>query len=338
MVANPMFVTQSRAVRGYSLSVLGATVAIVCVLEYVRRADEPGARRVWLLTGHAIGIVVAMGTHGFAGVALGPIGLAALVLLGRLDRRLILSWIGAAAGLVAVYVWTIAQLLDTADARGTRYLSFFGELVVQELLGRDPVTVAILGGLVVFAALGVVMRVEEQPPRAGTAVMLVGGLVVAQGWYLWQIAQPFDLYPRFFLSVVPLVAIAVGVAVGRQPQLVALVVLAVALVFGEVRAIRDSELPLRDAGEAIVAASGLGWEVCAVGADPLRLYTAGVPVREIPVPTDPATVDFGECGVFLRVGSWGSPVEPVAAQRFAFSERLGPIGLYSQVPLSLLGR
>ncbi len=338
MLANPMFVTQSRAVRGYSLSVLGATIAVVCALEYVRHADEPGRRRTLLLAGHALGIVIAMGTHGFAGVALGPVGLATLVLLGRFDRRLILSWLAAAGGLVLVYVWTFADLLDKADERGNRYLSFFGELVVQELLGRETATVVILGGLVAFGVLTVVVGDDTNRRRAGGAVLLVGVLVVAQGWYAWQIAQPFDLYPRFFLTVLPLIAVAVAIAVARHPQLLVLVVLATFVVSGEVRAARDAELPLRDAGEVVVAAAGLGWEVCAVGAGPIELYTAGRPITEIGVPDDPATVDFGDCGVFLRVGTWGRPLEPAAAEHFAFDDRLGPIRLYSQVPLSLLGR
>lgn len=338
MIANPLFVTQSRAVRGYSLSVMGATIGIVCALEYVRRADEPGRRRNLLLAGHAVGIVLAMGSHGVAGAALGPIGLACLVLLGRLDRRLVLSWIAAAGGLVVVYIWTIVDLLDTADERGTRYLSFFGELVLRELLGRDALTASIIGGLVVFGVLTVVVGGDTARPRAVPAIMLVGALVVAQVWYLWQIAQPFDLYPRFFLSVLPLLAIAVGLAIAAQPKLLAVVIVAVGLVTGEVRDIRSSELPLRDAGEVVVAGAGLGWEVCAVGADSIVLYTAGRPVTEIGVPADPTTVEFGDCGVFLRIGSWGRPLQPTAAEHFAFTDRIGPIDLYSQVPLSLLGR
>lgn len=337
MVANPMFVTQSRAVRGYSLSVLGATFAVICVLEYVRVADRPGRRRGLLLVGHAVGIVIAMGSHGFAGAALGPIGLAALILLGRVDRRLVVSWIGAAIGLVLVYVWTIFDLLRTADERGSRYLSFFGELVLQELLGRDPLTAALIGGLVVFGVLTILMD-GSVPPRAGIAVVLAGVLVVGQVWYLWQIAQPSDLYPRFFLTVLPLLAIAVAVAVSRHAQLLLVVVVAVGLVLGEVRDIRRSELPLRDAGEVVVAGTGLGWEVCAVGRESIQLYTAGRSVTEIAVPDDAGSVDFGNCGVFLRIGTWGRPLEQPAAEHFAFTERIGPIGLYSQVPLSLLGR
>ena len=337
VASNPMFVSQSRAVRGYSLSVLGATIAVICVLEYLRVADRPGRRRNLLLAGHTIGIVVAMGSHGFAGAALGPIGLAALVLLGRIDRRLVISWIGAAAGLTLVYAWTISDLLATADERGNRYRSFFGELVLEELLGRDPVTAALLGGMVVVGVLAVVMD-GTRPPRAGGAVLLAGALVIAQIWYLWQVAQPFDLYPRFFVAVLPLLAIAVAVGVGRHPQLLAVVVIAVAFVAGEVRDTRNDELPLRDAGEVVVAAAGLGWEVCGVGAESITLYTAGRSVSEISVPDDPAAVDFGDCGVFLRIGTWGRPLEQPAGEHFAFTERIGPIGLYSQVPLSLLGR
>ena len=336
MLANPMFVAQSRAVRGYSLSVLGATVAIVCLLEYVRCADEPGRRRWLLLAGHAIGVVVAMGTHGFAGVALGPVGLAALVLLGRFDWRVIVSWVVAAAGLVLVYIWTIADLLEIADQRGNRYVSFFGELVLEELLGREPLTATIIGGLLVFGALTVMT--DPPRPRVAVAVALVGALIVGQIVYVWQVAQPWDLYPRFFLTVVPILATAVALAVARQPRLLVLVVLAVGLVFGELRDVRESELPLRDAGEVVVAAAGLGWEACAVGSDPLQLYTAGRPVAEVPVPVDGTPVDFGECGVFLRIGSWGRPLEAPAAEHFAFADRIGSIRLYSQVPLSLLGR
>ena len=40
-----------------------------------------------------------------------------------------------------------------------------------------------------------------------------------------QIAQPLDLYPRFFLTVVPLVAVAVAVAIAKLPWLVPLLVI-----------------------------------------------------------------------------------------------------------------
>ncbi len=338
VILNPMFVGQARAVRGYSLVVLGTVVAVVCLLEYVRLDGPRDRRGALLLAGHAVGIIVAMGTHLFAGGALGPVGVAALVLLGRVDRRLVASWIVAGIGVVFVYAWIFQELVDTANERPSFHRSFFGELALEELLGRDPVTVALVGGVVVFAALGLLTGGIEGRSRVGVAAVLAGGLVVGQIWFFWQIAQPPDLYPRFFIGVVPLVAVAVAVAVRAQAVLLVVVAVAMALVVGEVRDIRDAELPLREAGAVAEAAGGLGWEVCAVGADPVRLYSAGVPVAEFGVPADPTTADFGTCGVLLRVGSWGRPLDGPAADHFAFADTIGSIGLYSQVPLSLLGR
>ncbi|MEM8707989.1 MAG: glycosyltransferase family 39 protein [Actinomycetota bacterium] len=335
---NPMFVSQARAVRGYSLAVLGVTLAVVCVLEYVRLDDRRSRTGTWLLAGHVIGIVAAMGTHVFAGVALGPTGLAALVLLGTIDRRLIVSWGVAGVGVALVYVWTIGELLDTADARGNRYFSFLGELTFEEVLGRHPVTVALLGGLVVVAWLSFVVVADRWRPRMACASAIVIVLVAAQFVLFWQVVQPFDLYPRFFLGAVPLVAIAVAVAVRHQAGLLVVALLAVTFAVDDVQDVRTAEIPLRDAGEVVLAADQLGLITCAVGGESIDLYTAGLRPAEIGVPADPSTVDFGPCGLFVRIGSWGAPLDPVAAERFENAFRLGGIRVYSQVPPDQLGR
>ncbi|MEO0492617.1 MAG: hypothetical protein AAF081_04290 [Actinomycetota bacterium] len=338
VAANPMFVSQGRAVRGYSLAMLGVVVALICLLEYIRLDEPRRPRGLALLAGHAAGIVIAMGTHGFAGVALGPVGLAALVLLGRIDPRVVASWVVAGVGVALVYVWTIGDLLDTADDRGNRYFSFLGELTFEEILGRDPVTVSLLGGLVVVGALAMFVAPDEWRPRARTASIIIVVLVVAQFLVLWQVVQPRDLYPRFFLVVVPLAAIAVALAVRHQAALLLVIVVAAGFAVDEVREVRDAELPLRDAGALVIAADELGLDTCAVGRATLFLYAGGVQIETVAIPDDPTTVDFGDCEVFIRITSTGRAIEPMAEERFAHDFRLRGIRVFSQVPPERLGR
>lgn len=120
-----------------------------------------------------------------------------------------------------VYGWTIEALLDTADARGNRYFGFLGRLTLEELLGRDRVTVTLHACLLVVAAVVCAGSAPQFRTRWFVASMLVTVLLVTQFLLLWQIVQPFDLYPRFFLGVVPLIAMAIAAAVHHRAALLA---------------------------------------------------------------------------------------------------------------------
>lgn len=335
---NPMFVSQARAVRGYSLAILGIVLAVVCVLEYVRHDDRRSRSAGWLLAGHALWIVLAVGTHAVSVVVLGSIGLAALLLLARVDGRLVLSWVVAGAGVALVYGWTISELLNTADSRGSRYLESLGEQTFEEVLGRDPITIAIHGGLVVVAVLAFAMADPTGRARSFPASVLIAGLVIAQFFLLWQVVQPYDLYPRFFLGAVPLVAIAVAFAVRHHGPMLLLVAIAAGFVVDDVRSVRTAEVPLRDVGDVVVAADALDLRLCAVGTEAMLPYLAGIPVQEVEVPNDPAAVDFGDCEVYVRVGGWGRPLDGIARERFEHEIPIGGLRVFATVPPDQLGR
>ncbi len=338
LALNPMFVTQARAVRGYSLAVLGVTLSVICLLEYVRDPERRDRVAVWLLVGHAAGIVLAIGTHAVSIVTLGPVGLAALVLLGRVDRRLALSWLGAGLGVALVYGWTIEAILDTADARGNRYFGFLGRLTLEELLGRDRVTVTLHAGLLVVAAVVCAGRAPQLRTKWFVASILITVLLVAQFLFLWQIVQPFDLYPRFFLGVVPLMAMAIAAAVRHRGALLAVVVLGAAFVVDDVRSVREAQLGFRDAGAVVVAADGLGLRSCGVGSEAMLPYLAGVSVTEFDVPSDPETADFAACDLFVRTVSSGRPLDAVARDRYTHEIVLPGVWIFTDTPGGQLGR
>ncbi|MEM8747967.1 MAG: hypothetical protein AAGF91_14800, partial [Actinomycetota bacterium] len=198
------------------------------------------------------------------------------------------------------------------------------------------VTVALVGGLLVVAWLSLV--VDRSGDRRALAAGIVAVLVAAQFLIFWQLVQPFDLYPRFFVAVVPLVAIAVAVAVRHQPTLLLVALVGVAFAVAEVQDERTATIGLRDAGEIVVAADELGLTSCAVGGGSLSLYTAGVRPVEISVPADATTVDFTDCGVFIRIGSWGRSLDPVAAERYGHAVPVPGLRVYSTVPPDQLGR
>ncbi|MDX2382012.1 MAG: hypothetical protein QNM02_19915 [Acidimicrobiia bacterium] len=113
LMMTPMFVEQARQVRGYSLVALAVTVATIALVDYVR------TDRTLLLVVHAVAALVAVGTHAFAAVPLVAIGVAALIVRG-FDLRMMIAWLLAAFGAFLLYLPTLDELRETADARGSR--------------------------------------------------------------------------------------------------------------------------------------------------------------------------------------------------------------------------
>ncbi len=141
LMLNPMFVTESRDVRGYSLATLAVVVGVVSLIDYVRAENErPGSGSVRLLAVHTVAIVVGMGTHLYAGVALGAVGVGSLFMIRRIDLRLFAAWVVAGIGTAAVYLPTFDELRSTTDARGSTFWPWFGRFTTWEVLGRDRLT------------------------------------------------------------------------------------------------------------------------------------------------------------------------------------------------------
>lgn len=331
LMLNPMFVTESRDVRGYSLATLAVVVATVTLVEWVRREDDaPGSASSWWLVAHGTAIVVGMGTHLFAGVALGAVGVGALVVLGRPVVRLAIAWAVAGVVTVAIHLPTLEETRATAEARGTRYLPWFGRVTSWEVLGRDRLTavvVAIVAGIGLLALFG--RRVSVRP-RIGAAGLVAAGLVIAQGLLFWKVIAPFDLYPRFFVASVPLIAVAVAVGVARARLLGALLALALLATVGNVADARSSVSSLREVAAVVVDANEQGLATCAVGGRPMLVY--GAPTTELGA----ADRDrLAVCDVFVVIGSWGRPLVEPAREVFAHEHVVGGIRLFAAAPLAV---
>jgi hypothetical protein len=345
VMLNPMFVTQGRAVRGYSLAVLGVVVSTLALIEYLRRRDRGvlDGVSVVLLAVHAGGAVVAVGTHAFAAVAFAAIGVGVLV-GGRADRWLLTTWAVAVVATVLVYLPTVGDLLETAEERGSQYKPWFARLLAWEILGRDRLTAIVIGacavGGVIVATFSLAVRRDDDgmrlirgPLHPAPAIAL--GVAVATTWIVWQVLQPADLFPRFFMVLLPLVALAVARFVRFVPPTVAVVILALVFTVANVIDARDATLPLRDAAAFTDRAEAAGLTTCVVGSESLGAYRS--PPQEFLV--EPARYDeqFAACDVVLRIGSWGSVIAPAADEAYSHRGRIGPIDVWATVPLQDLG-
>ncbi len=333
VIVNPMFVAYARALRGYSLAMLGVVVAVLALVEYVRQGAPPNQRGRKLLAFHALGIVVAMGTHVFSGVAIGPVGVASILILRTLDLRLVRTWLISATVTALLYLPTFWDLARTAENGSEFFRPSFGRVVLSELLGRNTITAAATSGLFVYAVLTLV--VSRQPHlRIGIAVLLAASLVAGQILFVWLLLAPEYLYPRFFLSVVPLLAAVASFAVSVRPTLIVVVAVATLASLGSALDERSRTTGHKDAGAIVAAVDSMGGRVCAVGSKSLRWYASGAPITELYKFDRPANEVFAECDLFVRVGSWGRPLDGPAAEHFAHRSVINEILVFSDDPAS----
>jgi hypothetical protein len=305
LASNPMFVDLARTVRGYSLTVLASVMALVGIAEYAR--DH---RRRWLIL-HGAGIVIGVGTHLFAVVPLGIIAVAAAVVIG-VDRWLAITWSIALTGVAVVYGTIIDDMRATARDRGRRYRPALGGEVVRDLLGQRIVVMALLGSLGVFGVFALFARSRRIGWGAVVAVAVAVGSVVV----IWRVIQPSVLHSRYFVGMLPLVAIAVAAGVRHAPPLCVPLALAVTLLTPRLLDIRNCEVPIRQVAETVDAARALHLEACLAGGDSLSAYTSR-----------PREVRIGEalagCDLFVRIGSWGVPMVAEAREHFAYEWSFG---------------
>lgn len=330
LALNPMFVAESRAVRGYSLATLAVVVATVSLVDHVRREQRArGSGSTWLLVVHGAAVVVGMGTHLFAGAALGAVGVGALVVLRRVDLRLLATWVIAGLATVAIHLPTLDEMRATADARGTLYRSWFGRVTAWEVLGRDRLTATVVAVVAVAGIVALFGRSRTGRRGVGSAGVVVAGLVVAQGLLFWLVIQPFDLYPRFFLPSVPLIAVAVALGVARVPWLGLAVAVALLFTLGNVVDERSETTGIREVAAVVRAGSDRGLEPCAVGARPMLVY--GAVATEIRPEEEER---LAACDVFVVIGGWGRPLIEPARARFDHEARIGGMLVFSTLPVA----
>jgi hypothetical protein len=322
LLLNPVFLNEFRSLRGYSLATMCVLIAALAI-----ERSWHDTRPVWLWV-QGIAMVVAVTTHSYSALTLVALAAATLV-LGRVERRHIITWaIAAVAGLVIA-----APVLDdarrNAESRGNLYLPWFGELVARSLLGYEWLPVAIVGVLTAIGLASIAKRSNRHAAATGLAVAIYGGTILA----LWQVIQPRDLYPRFFVSALPFLAALAGVGVrtvqdaiaGRSRAwarplgvivAIAAVSLAVVGLAPGAREILDTEPTLRDGAAIANGARAEGLSLCGRHPEPLSVYTEAI--RRID-----GLDDFGDCELYVAVLSLDAPHRDAALERFGSVVDLG---------------
>ena len=307
LALNPMFLEQSRQLRGYALSALAVVIAGL-LLE--RSWSDP--RRRWLV-GQTVAMVVAVTTHAYAVVAILMLAVATLA-LGRLRRGHVVAWAVGAAVAIALQAPLLDDARATSRARGTMFYDDAPVLLARSFLGWEWPAV-ILGGTAVLAGAVAIARQSDRHLAAVGGGFAVLAAVIA---LLWLVLQPRDFYGRFFITVLPFLAVLTARGVALLPRgfrEAAVVALAVALVPGTTP-ILDQQPTMRDAGEVANRALAAGLEPCGRNAEPLLVYAP--PIRLIS-----GQGDYGTCEVFVNVLGAGGELRAAADARFGASRSLG---------------
>jgi hypothetical protein len=297
IATDPLFVENSRDLRGYSLAALGGVLATVILA---------GRWTRWRLIAYALLMGLAIAAQLFAGIVLlmhvaWIISRRSWPQLGRLAP----AWIAAAViGVAANANIQVMELLQHGYPPGVFYPTFARDLLLF-LLGA-PVLIP-LGLWLATAGLGV-WTLRGQPWLwAGIAVVIV---VVG---VLWVGLRPAFLYPRFFIVLVPACALLMAAAIARWRVLGPVVVAgAVVAAISQVPGYVEDPLALPQAAAAIERIKAEGKQACVIHSDEqvLAAYTKDFSVVSTPE-------QLASCGAVVVV-SWNVDlaIRDLAAQQF----------------------
>jgi hypothetical protein len=283
IATDPLFVDNSRDVRGYSLAALGSVLGTLLVTgEWTRRR----------LAAYAAVMGLAVAAQLFAGVVL--LCHVAWILAHRRSEatRLAPAWLAAAAlGVAAnagIYITELTQHgLPPPDFNPT-----FPRDLLLFLVGA-PVLLPV-GLWLATLMLGAWTQRREVWLWSTLAVV---GVVVA---VLWLAIRPAFLYPRFFVFLVPASGFLIAAAVARWWVLAPVVVAgAVAAVVGQAPTYLVDPLALPQAAATVERMHAAGQTPCVVHSDEqiLSAYTS-----EFTVVTRPD--ELTTCDAVVVV-SWG---------------------------------
>jgi hypothetical protein len=259
IATDPLFVDNSRELRGYSLAALGAVVGTLILA---------GKWTRWRLVAYALVMGLAVAAQFFAVVVL-LMHFAWITTRGWPEvRRLAPAWIAAAViGAAANANIQFMELFEHGYPPSYFYPNFPRDMVFF-LLGA-PVLLT-LGLWLSTAALGLwTVRKERGLWPAIAVVAVVVGV-------LWLGLRPGYLYPRFFIFLIPGCAYLLAAAIARW-QVLAPVVVAGALVAAmtQVPGWTQDPLALPQAAAAVERIHSSGGRVCVIHIDEqvLAAYT-----------------------------------------------------------------
>ena len=285
VAANPMLIENSRDLRGYSLATFCAVAATVLFF-------KPRTRWRLVLYGVLLGCAVA--AHAYAGLVLVAHVVWVLMRGSRAEFvQMLPAWVVASAIAIATNGYILWVDVTQHGFLPKLFDPVFPRDLLFYLLGA-PSLLAIGLWLSVF---GLGLWASRREPLLWAALALVLAAAVA----LWLVVQPFYLYPRFFIFVIPGVAYVIAAAVRRWKVLAPVVLLgAVAGAGVEIPNYTADPLALRDAAAVVASSDAAGRRVCVIHSDEqvLGAYAA----TGYTVVTSAA--QLAACDVVLVV-SWG---------------------------------
>ena len=259
----PLFVDNSRDLRGYSLAALGSVAGTVLIRG---RGDR---RSRWSLAAYAVVMGLAIAAQLFAGVVL--LCHLAWILTRRSRARLIElapAWTAAALiGLAANANIQVTEFVQHGLPAPLFYPTFPRDLVL--FLVGAPVLLPV-GLWLAVVLLGVWVVRREAALWAAIAV-----LVVVVG-VLWLGLKPAFLYPRFFVFLVPALGYLMAAAIARWWVLAPIVLLgAAAAAVGQATDYSRDPLALPQAAAAVERIHASGGRACVIHSDEqvLAAYT-----------------------------------------------------------------
>lgn len=257
VATNPMFVDLGTQARGYAPAALSAAASTLLVDQWLRGGD---LRKPAYVAAVALGLIA----HLYVAIVVMAHGAGAL----RSRRAEFERWWSAAflGGVIAcvVYLPTLGTMARAGSGRSRRFIAEFPFDAATAYGEWLIVSVGVAG--VATAALWTSQRRDP---------LWMAGVATATISFIWLVIRPHDLYPRFLVWAVPLVAVAVAAA-ARRANVVVVGALAVGALWWPVAATPGAESPTRTQASAYRALDAQH-DVCTFGffAESLDAYIDG---------------------------------------------------------------
>jgi hypothetical protein len=269
IATDPLFVENSRDLRGYSLAALGAVLGtLILVGKWTR----------WRLVAYALVMGLAIAAQLFAAVVL-LMHVAWITTRGSWPqaRQLAPAWLAAAViGVAANVNIQVMELLGHGYPPSVFYPDFPRDLVF--FLVGAPLLLP-LGLWLSTAGLGLwTLRKELWLWAAIVAVAVVVGV-------LWLGLRPAYLYPRFFIFLIPGCGYLMAAAIARWRVLALVVVVgAVVAALTQVPGWTQDPLALPQAAAAVERIHAAGGRACVIHIDEqvLAAYTSDFAIVSSP--------------------------------------------------------
>ena len=287
IATDPLFVDNSRDLRGYSLAALGSVVGTLILALPIHGGAGPkgnGRRGMavgagagwsrWRLVAYAIVMGLAIAAQLFAGVVLVCHVAWIATRRSRSDLlRLLPAWAGAAAIGIAANATIYFEELTRHGLPPPLFNPTFPRDLALFLVGAPVLLPVALW----VAVLGLGLWTQRRRPWLWTTLAVVSAAVVV----LWLGLRPAFLYPRFFVFLVPAIAYLMAAAIARWWVLAPVVVVgAVAAVIGQAPTYVEDPLALPQAAAAVEQVHRSGQTACVVHSDEqvLSAYTSNFDV------------------------------------------------------------